>query len=73
MQILAYNRTVRDLNGRSKEQFLDAIRGTFTVTENASPEPEKRGRWSMYLDGKWYGLNSRLKQRCRSVRLRSWT
>ena len=56
MQILAYNRTVRDLNGRSKEQFLDAIRGTFTVTENASPEPEKRGRWSMYLDGKWYGL-----------------
>ena len=56
MQILAYNRTVRDLNGRSKEQFLDAIRGTFTVTENASPEPAKRGRWSMYLDGKWYGL-----------------
>ena len=56
MQILAYNRTVRDLNGRSKEQFLDAIRGTFTVAENASPEPEKRGRWSMYLDGKWYGL-----------------
>lgn len=56
VQILAYNRTVHDLNGLTKEQFVDTIRGQFTVTENASPEPEKRGRWSMYLDGKWYGL-----------------
>ena len=56
MQILAYNRTVRDLNGRTNAQFLDAIREQFTVTEDASAEPEKRGHWSMYLDGKWYGL-----------------
>ncbi|HET9713692.1 MAG TPA: DUF1015 family protein [Pyrinomonadaceae bacterium] len=56
VQILAYNRTVHDLNGLSKEEFLDEIRGQFTVTENASPEPEGRGHWSMYLDGKWYGL-----------------
>lgn len=56
VQILAYNRTVHDLNGLSKEQFLDEIRQQFTVTENAKPEPEKRGEWSMYLDGKWYGL-----------------
>ena len=54
--ILAYNRTVHDLNGLSKEEFLDAIKGQFTLTENASPEPQRRGRWSMYLDGKWYGL-----------------
>ena len=56
VQILAYNRTVHDLSGLSKEEFLDAIRTQFTVTENANPEPEKRGRWSMYLDGNWYGL-----------------
>lgn len=56
MQILAYNRTVRDLNGLSKEEFLDAVRGQFTITEDANPEPPKRGHWSMYLDGKWYGL-----------------
>ena len=56
VQILAYNRTVHDLNGLSKEAFLDEIRTQFTVTENANPEPEKRGHWSMYLDGKWYGL-----------------
>ncbi|HEV2836508.1 MAG TPA: hypothetical protein VGW58_14370, partial [Pyrinomonadaceae bacterium] len=32
------------------------IRGQFTISENASPEPEHRGKWSMYLGGKWYGL-----------------
>ncbi|HEX6648991.1 MAG TPA: DUF1015 family protein, partial [Pyrinomonadaceae bacterium] len=56
VQILAYNRTVHDLNGLSKEQFLDEVRQQFTVTENAKPEAEKRGEWRMYLDGKWYGL-----------------
>ena len=56
VQILAYNRTVHDLNGLTKEEFLDEIRSQFTITENASPEPAQRGHWSMYLDGKWYGL-----------------
>ncbi len=56
VRILAYNRTVHDLNGLSQEEFLEAIREQFTVTENASPEPSQRGHWSMYLDGKWYGL-----------------
>jgi uncharacterized protein (DUF1015 family) len=56
VQILAYNRTVQDLNGLSPEQFLDAIRKQFTITDNASPEPPKRGHWSMYLGSKWYGL-----------------
>lgn len=56
VQILAYNRTVHDLNGLSKEEFLDAVRTQFTISEDANPEPPKRGNWSMYLDGKWYGL-----------------
>jgi len=56
MQILAYNRTVKDLNGLTKEQFLDTVKEQFTVSESASPEPPERGNWSMYLDGKWYGL-----------------
>ena len=56
VQILAYNRTVQDLNGMSEEQFLDSIRSQFTITANASPEPPERGNWSMYLAGKWYGL-----------------
>jgi len=56
VQILAYNRVVRDLNGLSKQEFLNALREQFTVTENANPAPAQRGQWSMYLDGQWYGL-----------------
>ena len=56
VQILPYNRTVHDLNGMTREEFLDELRSQFTVSENASPEPPKRGHWSMYLGGKWYGL-----------------
>jgi len=56
VQILAYNRTVQDLKGLTKEQFLDTVKEQFTIRENARPEPPERGNWSMYLDGKWYGL-----------------
>ena len=56
LQILAYNRVVKDLNGLSKEDFLEAVREQFTITENASPAPRQRGNWSMYLEGNWYGL-----------------
>jgi uncharacterized protein (DUF1015 family) len=56
MQILAYNRVVRDLNGLAKEEFLNALKRQFSFTENANPSPAQRGHWSMYLDGRWYGL-----------------
>ncbi len=56
LQILPYNRIVRDLNGLSQEEFLASVRESFSVTEDALPAPSERGRWSMYLDGRWYGL-----------------
>ena len=56
LQILAYNRIVKDLNGLSKDGFLKQVREQFTITENAPAAPVKRGHWSMYLDGMWYGL-----------------
>jgi uncharacterized protein (DUF1015 family) len=56
LQILPYNRIVRDLNGLSPEELLARVRESFTVTENAAASPPERGRWSMYLDGRWYGL-----------------
>jgi len=56
LQILAYNRIVKDLNGLSKDDFLEAVRRQFTIADNASPAPKERGNWSMHLDGKWYGL-----------------
>jgi uncharacterized protein (DUF1015 family) len=56
LRILPYNRIVRDLNGLSQEDFLSRVREKFSVTENASPTPSERGRFGMYLDGRWYGL-----------------
>jgi uncharacterized protein (DUF1015 family) len=56
LQILPYNRVVRDLNGLSPEEFLSQLRESFSITEDASPTPSGRGRWSMYLDGQWHGL-----------------
>jgi len=56
LQILPYNRAVRDLNGLSSGEFLEALRKEFEVSENGSPEPASRGEWSMYLGGHWFTL-----------------
>jgi uncharacterized protein (DUF1015 family) len=59
VQILAYNRAVRDLNGLSKDEFIEALKKSFEVTEDGRDTPERRGNWGMYLDGSWYTLSLR--------------
>ena len=56
LQILPYNRIVRDLNSMSREAFLARVRESFALTESASSSPKQRGEWNMYLDGRWHGL-----------------
>lgn len=56
LKILAYNRVVKDLNNFSNDEFLAILGESFTITENAHPNPAERGTFSMYLDGKWFGL-----------------
>jgi len=56
LQILPYNRVVRDLNGMTPDEFLARVREDFSVSEDASTAPAERGRFGMYLDGRWYGL-----------------
>jgi len=57
LQILPYNRAVKDLNGLSASEFLEAVRKSFAVVEDGNPEPVSRGTWSIYLDGRWYQLS----------------
>jgi uncharacterized protein (DUF1015 family) len=57
LQILPYNRVVRDLNGLSQEQFLEAVRKSFEVAEGENATPASRGKWSMYLAGRWHTLS----------------
>lgn len=56
VQILPYNRTVKDLPGRSGAKFLKALRERFPVTDG-TPVPRRKGEVSMYLEGKWYAID----------------
>jgi len=56
VQILPYNRTVRDLAGRSPQQFLAELRKQFHVTDGPA-RPRHKGEVAMYLAGQWYTLD----------------
>jgi len=56
VRILPYNRTVKDLAGRSPEEFLEAVR-TKLPLRPGTPSPSRKGEASMYLDGNWYTLD----------------
>lgn len=57
MQILDYNRVVRDLNGLSVAHFLERTAANFSVmTVPGSYSPGQPGEFGMYLPGQWYSL-----------------
>jgi uncharacterized protein (DUF1015 family) len=57
MQILPYNRVVRDLNGMSTAAFLDAVNARVPLAETSGGEVSQKGRAAMYVSGRWYGLD----------------
>lgn len=64
LSILAYNRVVRDLNGLTKDEFLNALageNGPFEIIhkQESQLEPIDKGAVGMYLDREWYGLGVR--------------
>lgn len=56
LKILSYNRVVKDLNGKSKEDFLGEVSEKFNITESNEKEPSSKNNFCMYLDGKWYKI-----------------
>ena len=56
MHILPYNRTVKDLNGRTPEQLLAAIRERVPVSDGQA-SPRGKGEVGMYLGGRWYAID----------------
>jgi uncharacterized protein (DUF1015 family) len=56
MNILAYNRVLKDLNGHSPEELLAAFDRVFTITGGANPVPDKKHHLAFYMDGEWRGL-----------------
>ena len=55
IEILPYNRLVKDLHGHSVESFLDAIGSAFEITQG-KPEHLVKQSFAMYLGKQWYGL-----------------
>ena len=58
LKILDYNRVVKDLNGLSKEDFINRVSEIFEVTpiDREQASPSCRHHFGMYLDGQWYDL-----------------
>ncbi len=61
LTIIDYNRVVRDLNGMTPAQFLEALKRHFDVEEKGTGAPYRPNalhNFSLYLDGHWYSLTA---------------
>ena len=62
LDVLDYNRTVKDLNGLSKEEFLKAIQKKFIIEKTPNNErfkPNEKHTFGMYIDNEWFKLKAR--------------
>lgn len=56
MQILPYNRVLKDLNGLTAEQLLAKFAAVFDIKPGGSPKPARKHELGFYLNGKWSTL-----------------
>ncbi|MEE3469964.1 MAG: DUF1015 family protein [Butyrivibrio hungatei] len=57
LMIMDYNRVVKDLNGLTKEAFLDKLEDKFDIERsNEAVKPSCKGEFGLYLEDEWYKL-----------------
>ena len=54
LQILPYNRVVRDLNGHTPQQFFDALAAHYDVQPTTQPGQAPKAGVDVYLEGRWH-------------------
>ena len=62
LNIIDYNRVVKDLNGLTPAELLDKLAEHFEVEDKGSDEPYRPAslhNFSLYLDGHWYSLTAK--------------
>lgn len=61
LKIIDYNRLVKDLNGLTPAQLLDALTENFEVKKCGAEiyHPDRLHNFAMYLDGAWYSLTAK--------------
>ena len=62
MQILDYNRVIRDLNGLSSIQLIELIKTNFNIFPlKKAIKPNTKHHFSMFIDNQWYQLIAKNK------------
>ncbi len=61
LQIIDYNRVIKDLNGNTEQEFIEKVKQNFIVEEIGTKiyKPAKLHEFSMYVGGKWYKLTAK--------------
>ncbi len=61
LQIIDYNRVVKDLNGLSSEEFMNRLSETFDIEKIGTEiyKPSKLHEFSLYSDGNWYKMTAK--------------
>lgn len=60
LEIMDYNRVVKDLNGMSREEFLDAVSNSFESEKvDTQYKPTKRHTFGMLIENDWYKLTAK--------------
>ena len=61
LNIIDYNRVVKDLNGMTPEEFVEALKNDFDVEKKGKEiyRPAALHNFAMYLDGEWYSLTTK--------------
>lgn len=61
LTIIDYNRVVKDLNGLSTAQFMEALKRHFVVEDKGTEiyKPSGLHNFSLYVDGRWYSLTAK--------------
>ena len=56
LKVLGYHRVIKDLNGLSKEDFLDRLKAVSTLEADGQKDPSRPGETCVYVDGQWYTM-----------------
>lgn len=59
MYIMDYNRVIKDLNGMSKEQFIDKLKEDFDIEKTGVKKPKAKYEFGMYIGDEWYTLKAK--------------
>jgi uncharacterized protein (DUF1015 family) len=59
MQILPYNRVLKDFNGKALPQIMDLLDAVFIMKPSGKAKPDRKHEVSLFVHGQWWTLHFR--------------